>query len=131
MIRRITSLVAVAAAAMLSSGCNEESAANASGEGLSIILKSDQRVGQGEMDEVLVTVNRDDFDGPVDIKFTGLPTGITLLNPGPIPRGDASRTYELQASAAAPPVENHAVTVTARAKSLSVSETFDLTVHEE
>lgn len=112
----------------LAVGCSKQETANAAGQSLTIVLKTDQRIEQGETDDVLVTIKRDDFEGAVNVEFSELPDGIRVLDPGPIGRDDTSRTYRLSATEVAPRVEDHRVRVTASAKGLNVSETFKLTV---
>ncbi|MFG0317669.1 MAG: hypothetical protein ACF8XB_10370 [Planctomycetota bacterium JB042] len=111
--------------------CNREEVASASGKSsLALMMKSDQRIAPGETDDVLVTITRDGFEGAVDIGFSGLPAGVRAITTGPIPRGDAAKTYELRADATAPAAEAVEVTVTAKGGGLTVRESFELTVEE-
>ncbi len=120
--------IAVLAALAALPACNKSTTANASGNELTLMLKSDQHIAPGETDAVMVSVNRDGFEGPIDIKFSNLPAGVNVVDSVPIRTDEATRTYELRADLSAVAAEDHVVTVTATGGGLTVSERFNLTV---
>jgi hypothetical protein len=79
------------------------------------MTKESHTVTQGDTDNVLVTVNRDNFDDAVTIKLDGLPAGVTLQGTSPvIAKGDNSATLVLNADATAA-VGDHTIQLTAEA----------------
>jgi len=92
----------------------------------------DQTIKRGETDNVLVTINRDNFNEPVNIRVTGLPKGVTVDSPKDpiIAANDNTMTIVLRAGADAATGE-HTVTLNAEARDMEKNaQTFRLTVKE-
>jgi hypothetical protein len=83
---------------------------------------------RGDTNNVAVQINRDRFEGPVEIQFSDLPTGVTITNPGPIASGDFIKNYSLVVASDAPLAKQHVVTITASARDMRVSQTFEVDV---
>lgn len=82
---------------------------------LTVMTKESHTVTQGDTDNVLVTINRDNFDDAVTIKLDGLPAGVALQGTSPvIAKGENSATLVLNADATAA-VGEHAIQLTAEA----------------
>ena len=83
---------------------------------LTVTVKEAHTVQQGAEDNVLVTINRDNFNDPVTVRVEGLPDGVTA-DPKDlvIAASDNTGTVKLQAAADAKVVTDHAATVTADA----------------
>ena len=66
---------------------------------LTLVALKNQIIKQGETDEVLVTITRDNFDDAVAIGFDHLPPGVTLVESGPsIAKGEMTKTVTLKAA---------------------------------
>jgi len=112
----------------LFAACNEKEAHGAAGQTLGLTAPADQSLKQGATNDVAVKIDRGDFKGAVTIEFTGLPAGVTVVNPGPIPTGDSVKNYTLRATDTAGVVNDHLVTVIASAADMRVQQTFKLDV---
>jgi hypothetical protein len=83
---------------------------------LRVTSPGDQTVTQDQTNEMTVRINRDNFDGPIEIDLQNLPNGVQLVTQErTIPAGESSIKLTIRADATAPVVENHRVTVVARA----------------
>lgn len=82
---------------------------------LTVMTATDQTVERGESDEMLVTINRDNFNDAVKISLNALPAGIIAeQSPVTIAAGDNSATLKLTASADAA-VGEHKIELVAEA----------------
>ena len=100
---------------------------------LTVTSPGDQTVTQNQTDEMTVSINRDRFEGPVDIKFDNLPKGVEVVTPAMTITADkSSLPVTVKAAPDATPVKDHAVKVTAKAKDQKdlpeATVTFQLTV---
>lgn len=120
--------VSLALLALSFGACQQTKVRGAGGEQLGLREPANQWLRQGESNEVAIQINRDDFEGPVDIQFTNLPAGVTVQNPGPIPAGDFIKNYTLVVAPDAPLAKDHVVTVTASARDMRVSQNFEVDV---
>jgi hypothetical protein len=96
---------------------------------LSVMAKDAQTIARGATDKVTVTINRDNFNDPVTVSFSGLPTGVTVAEKElVIPAGSKMATATLTADKEAA-VGDHTVTITAKATGIPDNQqTFKLTV---
>lgn len=84
---------------------------------LSITEPGSQTVTQDRTDELTVSISRDHFSSPVAVEFRSLPTGVEVATQDmTIPADKTSLKVTLKASATAPAVKDHVVTVAAKAK---------------
>jgi hypothetical protein len=125
--KRISILAALALVAL---GCQESTStgpatppvsnapadASAGQKKLTVMALESHTVKQGDTDNVMVTINRDNFNDPVTLAVEGLPTGVTGTAPT-IAAGDSSATIVLKAEPTAA-VGEHSITLTAQAPGL-------------
>ena len=82
---------------------------------LTLMTKKSHEVAQGESDQILVTINRDNFNDPVQISVEGLPAGVQLNETDlVIPKDQNTITLNVTAGADAQPGE-HDIKLTAKA----------------
>jgi hypothetical protein len=108
--------------------CQHTKVQGSGGAQLGLTEPANQWLRRGQSNNVAIQINRDNFDGPVDVNFSNLPAGVSVGNPGPIPAGDFVRNYTLTVGADAPLVKQHPVTVTASARDMRVTQTFNVDV---
>jgi hypothetical protein len=96
---------------------------------LSVTAAKEQTISRGSTDKVTVSVNRDNFNDPVVISFTGLPAGVEVVEKDmTIASSASSITLTLKASAEAA-LGEHNVTINAEAGNLPKNtQAFKLTI---
>lgn len=122
---KLLSLIAAGSLVVLV-GCNKEGSSTAAPKPghnpdavrkLTVKSPGDQSVTRDQTDEMTVSVDRDNFAGPVQIEVKNLPPGVSLVTTDmTIPAGKDSLTVTVKAAADAPVVEDHKAQVTARAE---------------
>ncbi|HYC78136.1 MAG TPA: hypothetical protein VEI02_10965 [Planctomycetota bacterium] len=120
----------VVAAALFVAACSSTTESNDRGASLTLVEPGDQTLERGETNQIMVAINRDNFSGPVTIRFENLPRGVTVVEPNPtIPAGERVKRFTLRADVDAAVVENHRVVIRADgADGLMVTEAFNVTV---
>lgn len=88
-------------------GCEKTTAESAGGKRLTLFHPASQVLKQGEISEIQVQVRRENFDGEVRVAFDNLPSGVSVLGLGPIPRDKDRADYTLHAAPDAGIVANH------------------------
>jgi hypothetical protein len=84
---------------------------------LTVTSPGSQTVTQDKTDEFTISINRDRFEGPVEIKIDNLPEKVELVTKEmTIPADKSSLAVTVKAAPDAPPVEDREVKVTAKAK---------------
>ncbi|MBA4066127.1 MAG: hypothetical protein C0501_20900 [Isosphaera sp.] len=110
---------------LLAGGCKEASTSAPSKDPakpnsprkLTVKSPGDQTVTQDRTDEMTVGLDRDNFSGPVAVELKNLPKGVTVETKDLTAAADKnSLTVTIKAAPDAPPVVDHVVQVTARAK---------------
>jgi uncharacterized membrane protein len=114
-------------------GCtNKGEKKSAEGEGgkkLSVKGPGDTSVKPGETTTIHVDVTREKFNDPVELKFTGLPDGVSIMeNDLTISKDVSTAKLTLKADTDAKPVDDHKVTVTASGGGMKPEATFKVTV---
>jgi Tfp pilus assembly protein PilW len=99
-------------------GTSTRPGGTAAAKKLTVTFKEGHTVQQGAEDDVMVTINRDNFSDPVSVKVEGLPDGVTA-DALTIASSDSTGTLKLRAAADAKVVESHAATVVADAPGVS------------
>lgn len=124
----IAAALALAVLAPTVGACSESTVSDATGARLALAAPSNQSVAPGTNCVVKLSIARTAVDGPVAIRFDGLPRGISVVEARPaIPAGADAATFTLHADNDVPAPSEHVVTVTAAAESgLAVSEQFRL-----
>jgi hypothetical protein len=99
---------------------------------LTLVKPVDQTMAQGETNKITITVARRNFDGKVPIEFSGLPSGVEIVeNDREISADDNMRTFTLHAENDARPTSDRVVHVRAEGPSgIATTQTFRLTVRE-
>jgi hypothetical protein len=114
-------------------GCtNKGEKKSAEGEGgkkLSVQSPGDTSVKPGETATINVSITREKFNDPVELKFAGLPDGVSIMETDMTISKDASSAkLTLKADADAKPVSDHKVIVTARGGGMNPEASFKVTV---
>ena len=112
-------------------GCSREKKTT-EGEGgkkLSVKGPSDTSIKQGDTATVNIDITREKFNDPVELKFSGLPDGVSIMeNDRTISKDVTSAKFTLKADAEAKVVDDHKVTVTASGGGMTQDVTFKVTV---
>ena len=96
---------------------------------LTLKAPANTSVKQGETATINVDITRDKFNDPVDLKFTGLPEGVSVMeNDNTISKDATSAKLTLKAAAEAKVVDDHSVTVTASGGGMRQEATFKVSV---
>jgi folate-dependent tRNA-U54 methylase TrmFO/GidA len=97
---------------------------------LKIKTPGGQTVTQDTTDDMTVSIDRDNFAGPVTVELRELPKGITVTTKElTIPAGKDSVTVTIQAAPDAAPTDAHKVWAVAKAADMPEAKVdFDLTV---
>jgi hypothetical protein len=99
---------------------------------LTLRAPGDTSVKQGDTATINVNITRDKFNDPVELKFAGLPEGVSIMeNDMTISKDATSAKLTLKAAADAKPVDDHPVTVTATGGGLKQDATFKVTVKKK
>jgi hypothetical protein len=130
---KLSLFLAVLAALMgASAGC-EKSTVGARGKKLTVMKPADQTIQRGETNEVKIIIKRDDFRDPVNVRFEGLPTGVTVQDQnGQIAAEANTATFTLKADPNANLGKDQVVYVKVSAPDgLNTEESFKLTVKDK
>jgi hypothetical protein len=112
--------------------CEKSVSADASGRRLTLTKPTNQSLKRGETEQVGVSIGREKFTGPVKVKFTKLPQGVTVVVNKEIASDQTSADYTLHAANEADLVENHEAAVTAEGPDgLATTQTFLITVKDK
>lgn len=124
--RSIATFIAISCAV----GCAGVSAEAPDGKKLTLMKPMDEMIQRGDRGEVMLTVDREQFDEEIEVEVDDLPKGIEVLNPTlVIPRGQSTFTLLLEAKSDADLVDEHVVRVKVLGPDdLDVVQTFDITV---
>jgi hypothetical protein len=125
-----TTLLAAIAALLLPLGCKHSTVQDSQGRSLTLMKPADQTVRQGETDQVAVSISRSGFSDPVSVRFSGLPSGVRVVEADKkIASDQSTANFTLQADPGADLVANHAVRVTAEGPSgVAATQDFKVTV---
>jgi hypothetical protein len=112
--------------------CERSSTMGSAGKKLSIIKPSDQTLKRGEVNDLAISINRDNFSSPVKVKFQRLPKGVEVVEPRDIPADQTRIVYTLHAANDADLVENYEAMVTAEGPDgMATTETFRVSVRDK
>jgi len=112
-------------------GCKGEkkSSEGAKGEKLTVQAPADISMKQGETKEFTVNITREKFNDPVDLKFNGLPDGVTIMEDNMKVSKDAtSAKFNLKASDSAKVADDQVVTVSASGGGMKPEATFKVSI---
>jgi len=112
-------------------GCEKTTVKGPEGKKLTLVKPMDTTIERGETRKVSISIARENYSGPVTVKFEGLPAGVTVADGGRQIEGN-ERTFALVASNNADLVSNHAAEVTISGPDgISATEVFHVTVREK
>jgi len=84
---------------------------------LSVTSPGEQSITPDRTDEMTISISRENITGPVEIELKNLPEGVSLVTQDmTIPADKNSMKATIKADPKTKPVEDHVVTITARAK---------------
>jgi len=123
-------LYVAALAAIALVGCAKTASVDSEGGGkLTLDKPATVTLHRGGMAKADIKIKRQDFPGDVSVRFNNLPKGVDVVDESSKIVGDQG-SYTLRAAETADLVENFAadVTATGGAKSVSVSESMNISV---
>lgn len=128
--QRKMTVAGVLALAGLVAACDVAKVNDEQGRKITLVAPASQKLVQGETNRVLVAVARTGINGPIHIKFDGLPSGVSVVeSKTEIPADSSTATFTLHAENDAEIVADRPATVTAVGPGgMSVSERFNLDV---
>lgn len=111
------------------SGCKKQQATDVgeNGDKLTLDRPNDMTLKQGGQGEIQIKTTRANKEDVVTVVFTKLPSGVRIVNSDKKIIGDDT-TFKVLVDESAPTVENHEVTVTARAGTAKVEQMFRISV---
>jgi len=117
-------------------GCpnKEKSTAPTTKEGNTFVLTkpSDQTIKKGDTDKIKISVDRKGINAPLDVTFSDLPKGVSLVEKeAKIAADQNSAEFTLKADADAPAVVNHQSTVSVKGGGTETSANFNTTVKDK
>lgn len=124
----IAAALALAALPPMLGACSESTVSDAKGASLTLAAPADRSLAPGSTCSVKLSIERTGLEGPVAVRFDGLPSGVSLVEARPaIPPDAKEGTFTLHASNDAAAPSEHLVTITAAGESgLSVSKQLRL-----
>src|SRR2546423_1708001 len=88
-------------------GCEKTTVEGPAGKKLTLTKPSDQTLKRGETNAVKVSISRSNFRDPVQVKFEGLPNGVTVQDMDKkINAEESSANFTLRAEPTADLVQN-------------------------
>jgi uncharacterized membrane protein len=103
-----------------------------SGKKLTLKAPADASIKQGETAAINVDITRDKFNDPVELKITGLPDGVSVVEKDMTLAKDVTNLkLTLRAAADARTVDDHAVTVSASGGGMTQEATFKVSVKKK
>ena len=128
--RFVALVVVLASVAVINSGCEKAKTTNASGtKSITLTKPGNVTLKQGDTSSLKVSISRKGFNEPVEVKFDGLPEGVSIEETDrAIAKDKDSTTFNLKAKADAPVVTDKAVTVSVTGGDLTSKETINVSV---
>lgn len=131
MFKRYAVLMIVATFGIAAAGCEKTTVENEKGQKLTIVKPANSTIKRGETEKVSIVVTRDNFTGPVTVKFDKLPNGVTVVGSDNTIESN-ERTFVLSASSTADLVANHVATVTASGpEGMKATQEFSITIKDK
>ncbi len=113
-------------------GCRKQEAADIGQDGdkLTLVRPNDMTLKQGGRGEIQINTTRANKEDIITVQFTGLPSGVRIVNSDKVIVGDET-VYKVLVDESAPTVENHEVILTARAGTAEVEQMFRVSIVAE
>jgi hypothetical protein len=129
----IASFALAALVALASGGCGTSTSKGPGGQELTLVKPADQTLTRGESNRVAVAITRDEFEGPVEVEFEDLPSGVRVVEGDvSIPADKNVMNFTLVADATAELVAEKPVRVVVKGPNgLETSVVFEVTVKEK
>jgi hypothetical protein len=120
----------MAALSLVIGGCSHESEAKDTKGTTQFELRApaNQTITQGTTNQVRVSVDRLEYSGEISVSLDNLPSGISILNAGPIPVGRDYVDLTLEAKPDAPVLDNKVCTVRAKGGGAETTQQFKVSV---
>jgi hypothetical protein len=116
---------------LLGTACQKSTVEGPAGKKLTVLKPQDSTVARGGNEKLSVTVTRQNFAGPVTVRFSELPKGVAVAEAGNEIEGN-ERTFVLTAADNADLVKNHVAMVTVSGPDgISATEQFKVTVKDK
>jgi uncharacterized membrane protein len=112
-------------------GCGRETKTTEGVGGKKLTVKgpSHTSIKAGDTATINIDVTREKFNDPVELKFTGLPDGVSIMESDrTISKDVTSAKLTLKTTPDAKPIDDHPVTVTASGGGMTEDVTFKVTV---
>jgi hypothetical protein len=120
------------AALFAGAACEKSTTRGPGDKQLQLVKPADQTLRRGETDEVALTIVRENFSGPVSVKFEGLPAGVDVVENKPIAADETRAVYNLHAANDASLVEGAQVRVTVEGPDMMrTTQTFQVSVKDK
>jgi hypothetical protein len=116
--------------AFIITGCQQTTVRGPKGQRMTVAKPADVTLHRGEAESVTIALDRENFDGPVTVSISGLPSGVEAVDE-PRSTTSESATVVLRASEHAGLVGNHMVDLTVEGPDgMRAREQFRVTVRE-
>lgn len=127
---RLLKILPVILVVAVVAACSTSKVSGPDGASLTLVRPSNQTLEPGETNKISIAVMRSNFDGAVPISFSGLPSGIRVVERDlSIPADDSIRTFTFYADPSVAPVVDQIVRVRAEGPGgIAATETFLVTV---
>ena len=113
-------------------GCEQTTVEGTGGRKLTLSQPSSQTLKRGETNTISISITRASFSNPVEVKFSNLPKGVSVVEDKKIGTDQNSGTYTLHAAPDADLVANHVAKVTVEGPDgMTATETFQITVKDK
>jgi hypothetical protein len=111
------------------SGCKKQEATDVGEDGdkLTLVRPNDMTLKQGAVGEIQIQTTRVNEEDQVTVFFSAMPQGVQIVNSDKVIVGDEA-AYKVMVDESAALVENHEVTVTARAGTAEVEQMFRISI---
>jgi len=112
--------------------CDKNTTQGPGGKRLTLTQPADQTLKRGETNEIAISIGRDNFTGPVQVRFEKLPRGVEAVQSKDIAADQTRVVYTLHAANDADLVQKHEAVVVAQGpEGMATRQTFLVTVEDK
>ena len=130
--RTIAALTFAFVLPLAGTACDKTATEGPGGKKLTLVKPSNQTLRRGETNEIAISIGRDNFGGPVKVKFAKLPKGVEAVETRDIPAEQTHATYTLHASNDADLVQNFEAAVTVEGPDgMATTQTFLVSINDK
>lgn len=121
---------------LAAAACDKTTTQGSGGKKLTLDDPADQTLHRGDTNKIDISISRENFSGPVSVRFQRLPKGVEVLDTEPIPADQSRATYTLHATNDADLVANFEASVEASSgpegtDKMAATQTFLITVKDK